>query len=190
MIITYDKNPLHTIVELDDNEKKELWYKIKINELEDRISSTKFYLRNNKYFNIDKARDALDIEYDESDNNQLDEYCNQLLDYYVNQLALSHSGDCTCAPYTCDKCYAESLLGIDTIKGLERHSANKIKKAFDNNRTIDEALEYLSNYDGIPDDLILWEAVGGYKQYVDKWKSEAKSAYDWLLLYKKSYNIN
>ena len=33
MKITYNKNPLLTTVELDENEKKELWYKIKIQEM-------------------------------------------------------------------------------------------------------------------------------------------------------------
>ena len=51
MKITYNKNPLFTTVELDENEKKELWYKIKIKEMEELLFSAHFYLEE-KYFDL------------------------------------------------------------------------------------------------------------------------------------------
>lgn len=186
MIITYNKNPLHTIVELDNNEKKELWYKIKINALEDNISIARLYLIEGKNFDIEQARIILKNEYDENDNSKLDKWCDEMLEYYIFELSSNHSGDCTCVACSCSKCSAEELLGIDTIKGLGKHSAYKIERAFgtDNSNSIEEALIYLKNYTGIPDDVSLWKSYGGYEQYIPRWKEEARIAYDWLLKYK------
>ena len=55
MKITYNKNPLLTTVELDENEKKELWYKIKIKEMVEILFSAHFYLEE-KYYNLQKAK--------------------------------------------------------------------------------------------------------------------------------------
>ena len=141
MKITYNKNPLLTTVELDENEKKELWYKIKIKEMEEILFSAHFYLEE-KYFDLERAKDDLDPDY----------YC------------------------------------IDTIKGLGKHTAYKINAAFgtNNEKSIDEAIEYLANYDPKPKDpeSDAWKKLGGYEQYVPRWKEEAKMAHDWLVNYK------
>lgn len=45
MKIIWQPNPLHTIVELDEWEKKELWYKVKIDEMKSRLASAHFHLK-------------------------------------------------------------------------------------------------------------------------------------------------
>ena len=131
MKITYNKNPLFTTVELDENEKKELWYKIKIQEMEEILFSAHFYLEE-KYFDLKRAKDDLDPDYycNEEDNkkSKLDERCDMLLETFLSELQSNHIGDCTCVACSCMKCHAEGLLGIDTIKGLGKHTAHKIPR--------------------------------------------------------------
>lgn len=67
---------------------------------------------------------------------------------YLPYLEGYHMGDCTCVPASCPKCYAESLLGVDTIEGLGKYEAGKIHDVFCphndfDERTIDEVLEEL-----------------------------------------------
>jgi hypothetical protein len=67
--------------------------------------------------------------------------------WVVEALQDFHLGDCTCDACRCIKCHAESLLGIDTIEGLGKHSARKIFGAFggfENNKTIGKAIASLS----------------------------------------------
>ena len=56
-----------------------------------------------------------------------------------------------------------------------------------NEKTIEEALDYLKNYNPTPTDPDKWERVGGYEQYLPRWKAEAKLAYDWLKNYSLSH---
>lgn len=182
MKIIYNQNPLNTVVELDDHEKKELWYKIKIDELEEKIQISKFHLTNDKYYNLEEAKSYLEIE-------NIDKRCDQLLLCYIEELAAPHCGDCVCFPCACAKCYAESLLGIDTIKGLSKHSANKIEVAFaKNTKDIDSVIEYLNNYEPILEyNPKIWISKENYEKHIPRWKGEAKQAAEWLLNYKQTY---
>lgn len=190
MKITYNKNPLWTTVELDENEKKELWYKIKIKEMEELLFEASFNLRDGKHYNLEQARKAVDPEYymtEEGDENKIDKRCDEMLNYYLSELQSNHVGDCTCVACSCLKCHAEELIGIDTTKGLGKHSAYKIQSAFGikNERTIDEALEYLKQYN--PTKGAGWENFSqeDFDKYIPRWKTEANAAYEWLLNYKK-----
>ncbi len=191
MKITYNKNPLYTTIELDEHEKKELWYKIKVEQLEELIFGAHFHLKEGKYFDLEKARKEVDPEYYCTDEKSpLDKRCDELLAYYLDDLQSCHVGDCTCVPCSCSKCHAESLLGIDTIPGLGKHSAYKVDAAFgkDNERSIEEAIAYLANYEPAPpSDPKTWEKVGGYEQHIPRWKAEAKVAHDWLVNYKNTH---
>jgi hypothetical protein len=195
MKINYNKNPLYTTITLDENEKQELWYKIKIAEMEDLLSDASFALQEGKSFNLDRARNQVDMNYyladNDHDKSQLDERCDTLLDYYITALQSYHVGDCTCVPCSCEKCHAESLLGIDTISGIGKHSLYKINEAFgkDNEKTIDEVIASLSTYQINPNSFInvVWEKLGGYEQYIPRWKNEAKVAHDWLVKYKNEH---
>ena len=197
MKINYHKNPLYTTIELSEHEKKELWYKIKIEELEELLTEASVYLMEGNLFNIDKARKKLDVDYlfneneESKEKSKIDKRCDMLLDFYIKELQLYHLGDCTSMPTSCGKCSAESILGIDTLAGLKKKSIYHINNAFgkDNHRTIDEAIEYLKNYNPIPTDpnSEKWKRLGGYEQYVDGWKEGARLAHDWLVEYKAKY---
>lgn len=132
MKITYTPNPLNTIIELDEHEQKELWYKIKVNEMEEMLSMAEYYVTE-KYLNLEDARQELDSSYYLADTNKkskLDERCDTLLEHFLQELKSNHIGDCTCIACSCSKCHAESILGIDTIPGLSKYTGNSIRNAF------------------------------------------------------------
>lgn len=181
MQIKWHPNPLYTTIHLDEFEKKELWYKIKINELEDDISLAKYYLSKKPEPNIIKALDFLNYDVNRPQ---------EMYEYYIKALEDgNHCGDCTCVPTSCDKCFVEDLLGINTIKGLGKHSAYKIDGAFgeSNVNSIDYVLDYLKNYSTrIYDNAPTWK---GWEKHLPRWTKEANDAYDWLLNYKNEHNF-
>ncbi len=191
MKITYNKNPLWTTIELDEAEKKELWLKIKIKEMEELLFDAYFHLREkDKDFNLESARKAVEPDYylgvTDNEKSDIDKRCDEMLEYYLAELQANHVGDCTCVPCSCIKCYAEDLLGINTTKGLGKHSAYKINAAFGNKneKTIEEALESLKNYNPTKGDAWSKFSQEEFDKHVPRWKAEAKLAYDWLLKYK------
>ncbi len=179
MNIIYNKNPLYIKVELDPFDQKELWYKIKIQELEELLSNANFHLQEDKYLDIQRAQEYSNPNYYCTDSkSKLDERCDMLLDRYIQELKSSHIGDCTCIPCSCLKCHAESLLGINTLQGLGSHSAYKIQEAFGkkNEKTTFEAIDYLANYEP----KATW---AGWEKFAPRWKSEADLAHAWLVEY-------
>jgi hypothetical protein len=195
MKINYNKNPLFTTIDLNETEKKELWYKIKIAEMEELLFSAAFALKEGQYFDLEEARRSVDMDYYCTDEKSpLDERCDILLEHFLGELQSRHVGDCTCVACSCSKCHAESFLDINTMKGLGKHSANKIDGAFgkDNEKTIDEAIASLANYEINPDNFKdpAWEKLGGYEQYIPRWKAEAVAAHDWLVKYKNEHFSN
>ena len=185
MKITYTPNPLATKVELDDFEKEMFKLKLKIKEMEDDMFSAHFRLQEGtKHFDLDEARRELDPTYFLAEPNEgINQRVNMLFDCFIGDLAGSHLGDCTCFPMSCDKCIAEDILGIDTLKGLGKHEAYKISAAFDykdgdewRSRTLPEVLEILRTYAPKP----TWE---GSAEYIPRWTEEAKRAHEWLSNY-------
>jgi hypothetical protein len=192
MKINWNKNPLRTTVELDEHEKKEFWYKIKIEEMEESLFAAHFSLQEDKYFDLERARKHVDAKFycvNDNERSELDQRCDSMLECYLNELNGWHVGDCTCVACSCWKCHAESLLGIDTIKGLGKHSAYKIDSAFgkNNENTIDQALENLLNYNPVRDGEWLKLPKSMFDSNLDRWRSEAKSAYNWLKKYKEDH---
>jgi hypothetical protein len=194
MKIIYNKNPLFTTVELDENEKKELWYKIKIIEMEDLLSEAALALEEGTHFDLKRARKAVEMNYYWPENGKksgLDKRVDQLFEYIIQALKSYHMGDCTCVACSCPKCYAESILGIDTIQGLGKHEAYKIYNAFGkyNEKTIDEAIATLSNFEINQENYNpeAWEKFGGYEKYVSCCKTEQERAHNWLINYKNEY---
>lgn len=199
MKITYNKNPLLTTVELDEADKALLWHKIKIAELEERLSSVAFSLQEGKHFDLEDAKKMSDTDYywadSDDEKSQIDKRCDQLLAHFIEELQSTHVGDCTCVACSCSKCHAESYLGINTMPGLGKHEANKIDGAFgaDNERTIEEAIERLSKFTINPENYQSegWIKMGGYEQFVPRWKAEQERAHTWLVNYKNThFNTN
>jgi hypothetical protein len=206
MKIIYNKNPLRSVIELDEHEKEIFKMKIKEEELLDAISSAHFTLTHHEWRNantkktrtieetIAEAVEELDTNYVYSSgkykDNGLNERVNLLYDHYMTDLQGTHAGDCCCFACSCSKCHAEEMLGIDTMKGLGKHEAYKIDSAFgrNNEKSIDEVLEYLRTYEPVPPtDTTTWDKVGGWLKHVPRWKEETKKAYSWLLDYKNTH---
>ena len=190
MKIIHTPNPLRQFVQLEEWEKKEFWYKLKVEELRDQLFEAHFYLGKD-YYDLDRVREAVDpkfyLEEKKGDTVPIDKRVDEMFKYYMNDLeGNTHMGDCTCQPCSCSKCHAESTLGIDTIPGLRTHEANKISGAFwkgttpDDERSLTEALTILENYNpGVP-----WE---GAEVHVPRWTEEGKRAYEWLKNYRDTY---
>jgi hypothetical protein len=199
--ITWNKNPLFTTIELDDHEKQIFWYKIKVKEMENYMFSAHFHLEEGQYYDLSRARKSLDPEFflsaetDQEERSGLDKRVDELLEMYLNDFMGSHCGDCTCVPMSCTKCHGESILGIDTIKGISKHSLHKIEGAFgkNNERSINEAIAQLENYgekllEGpSKDDDPVWKKVGGWSAHVPRWTAEAKHAQEWLVNYRAEH---
>jgi hypothetical protein len=166
MKITYTPNPLNTIVELDDHEKQILWYKVKIIEMENAITNAYFHLRDGQHFNLEEAKKDVNLEYfigEDDEISEIDKHVTILVEYYIQDLQYNHDGNCTCFACSCLKCHAESLLGIDTIPGLGKHMARKIRNAFVykdgdtfKERTMEEAIEILKNNGREADTTYKW----------------------------------
>jgi hypothetical protein len=197
MKITYTDNPLATKIELDDFEKMKLWYKIKIKEMEELLWDSHFALEEPNV-DIAKARKYLDYKYFSGDDNikdgensPLEDRVDEMWKLMIQDLKEGyHAGDCTAIPCSCLKCYAEEMIGIDTLKGTTKFMNDKINWAFNYGKskmTIDEAIKILEIHDCIPNDPEndFWKNQGGYEQFIPQWKEEYKLAAEWLKIYKK-----
>lgn len=113
-----------------------------------------------------------------------DAWMNQFHADLETALSETHVGDCTCVPCSCTKCHAEHYLGIDTMPGLGKHLAYKVDHAFRGDRTIDEAIAALANYDPQPESPMwdgkreLWDSC------LPRWREEAAQAHTWLVAYR------
>lgn len=139
MKIIYNQNPLKSVVELDENDKKLFWHKIKIEELVELISTADFYLEDGDFFDLNAARSELSF----SRVFAIDEEVNKMMECYIEALQGEHIGDCTCFAAGCVKCHAEGLLGITTIPNMSKHVGHWINHAFQENETLHEAIEFL-----------------------------------------------
>lgn len=186
MNIVWNKNPLYTQIFLDEHEKELLKYKALVTTLLDEGGYALFLLDETKdYYSPERAKDALSNSFDfESKKELMESY--EEIDYMIETLEkYPHVGDCTCVPCSCEKCRVEYILGIDTIKGLGKHAAYKIDAAFgkDNERSIEEAIEYLKNYRENFEEPE-WD---GWEAHYERWMKEAESAYEWLVKYKDEH---
>ncbi|MBY3433566.1 hypothetical protein HFN89_05335 [Rhizobium laguerreae] len=186
MNIKWHENPLRTTVELTDNERERFRLKLKIDEYEEAVGMAALYLDEKgdqaKYFSPETARRYLArVQKEEFENEHYDDFISEIESGY-------HCGDCTSAPSSCAKCYAEGLLGIDTIPGLKHDVALYIDTAFgrDENVGIDEAIRRLKSYEPVPSGGWLELPPEKFAANVDHWKKQARAAHKWLVDYKRS----
>ncbi len=162
MQIIYKENPLETIILLDENEKKELWYKIKIRQMQNILTSGYVHIKRNE---ISEAKKTLDTSYYISnEKSKLDEYVDQLYEYFLESLIEPHDGDCINLPTSCGKCIAENYLKINTLSGLSQLSAEWIDIQFKKNKSINEVIKTLNDHKII--DAVFW--LNQYKKTYER----------------------
>jgi hypothetical protein len=212
MKILWAPNPLATVVELDEVEKRLLWHQLKIKNLEERMFTAHFDLDpidrewHNKHVGersleaaVAAAIAALDVAYIDGDEKRRDksyaEEIDKTLGDAVAALAGAHCGDCTCVPCGCSKCFAEGAIGIDTLAGLGKHEAHAIAGVFrpapgePTAKTISEALEMLRDHHPVKGRG--WEKCTdeAFQAHVPRWIEEAKRAHTWLEAYRKEHSL-
>jgi hypothetical protein len=203
-------NPLRTRVILDETEKEVFRLKYKIEYLEDIICGIKYRLKEDPNKILSCPNPAMNgktyyqLAKDEIPSNfyekEFTENIYETADYYISELENGyHCGDCTCIPCNCLKCYAEYILGIETIKGLGKHEASNIDSLFTRMngryfpfdiRTIDEVLNELKNHKVAeikPEDWNITQKQ--YEYHIPRWEREYKNSYNWLLKYKEEHNF-
>lgn len=185
MKIIWQPNPLYSTVELDDHDREVLRLKITIEEMNERLCDAHFNLQEGERFNPDRARHAVQLEKWIGKDSDMEKRIDMLFAYYVEQLeGGTHVGDCSCVPCTCDKCLAEDMLGVNTIKGCGKHQLYKIDGAFgaknDGSVSLEEAIAKLDAY--VP--KAEWD---GWEAHAPRWKAEADRAAIWLRAYRDQH---
>jgi hypothetical protein len=188
MKINWSQNPLHTKVELDESDRERILLYLQ-NELHtDLLCDLNMRLEGKLGQKVPITVDEIRAKVSGWGN-----ICDMTIEHedvkaYEGYLQESHGGDCTCWAASCMKCHAEGALGINTIKGLGKHSANKIMGAFSGGKTIDEAittLEQKPSYEKPKD----WPDVVGYEKHIPRWEAEREAAIKWLKIYKEDHGF-
>lgn len=202
MKIIWSPNPIATVVELDEFDKKLLWHKVKIHRLEEMIGEA--HLDLDPEFQewrrtalkercpVDFVADARKhlryrfISGEEKINGKsFDEVVGEATDDCVSALSSHHDGDCVCVPCSCEKCHAEMLVGVDTLAGLGKHEASSIDGCFSRGETptvpqLEATLVKLSTYDGS-------SAPEWGQPHIARWVEEHKRAHAWLVAYQAAH---
>lgn len=100
MKIIYDRNPLHVKIFLDDQEKETFKWKYIAKQLEDDMWFVKYYLTKG-LSEEDSTKHIREIF-------QIEKYAQSAMEALLDQ----HIGDCTAFPCSCEKCWAEDILGV------------------------------------------------------------------------------
>jgi hypothetical protein len=196
MRIIWATNPLETRVELNESDRLLLHERLKTEYLENKIVAVSLELDLKRHTEstlenrIAAALQTLDVNYSldgiKRKNKTLNQWLSERVVEYEKSLLDKHFGDCTCLPCSCLKCHAEYMLNIDTIDGLDKHSAYKIDAAFKGNASINEAIERLASYQPIYNPASKWSKED-WEKHVSRWIEEAKQARKWLVAYKDMY---
>ena len=190
MRIIWKPNPLESIVELDDSDRRLLRLRLEVDDLQERIASAHVLLDStwlqSESPEVGKALRYLTIPDD--DPVRLDRRAAE----FERELAAGHVGDCTCVPCSCLKCYAEHLVGVDTLKGLGKHEAAKVAGAFTSREggttpTLDEVISRLLTWR--PTKGPAWDKFSDadWQQHVPRLLEEAARAHTWLTRYKAAH---
>lgn len=199
MKIEWNQNPLDTKIFLDENDRHHLKVAIQLDAAQSAISYRD--LRDKQTTEEDKARYNGYIPY--YDNLAYDEdeiKLDKEVANYEEELQSGHIGDCTCFPASCSKCRAESLLGIDTIKGLGKHEASNIDSHFWDSSTkpytrksltINELLAKLEIPYSWETRNPVWDKYPReqYESHIPRWEEERKNAITWVKKYKEEHGF-
>lgn len=191
MEIIWKKNPLATVIKIDDRDREYMRVKIEVDELWNKVYHVKF-LADPKWKRHDPEKAIKEII--AIDHVKIDKRINELMEYYENDLRQVHCGDCTCVPVSCTKCYAEEMLGINTIEGLGNHEGYKLISYFSKYNEIDDVLNALDNYKVEPfAENKAWRNSNFteeyYNSWIPEWTAQAKSAAVWLRKYKEEHGF-
>lgn len=183
MEIRWNENPLLTEVMLTDHEREILAYRVALQNACDDFFSIGYDADKNS---ADEIGAAVMKAYKRAED--MDGHRKEAA-YYAGALASTHIGDCTCDPASCMKCAAEALMNINTISGLGKHEANKVRGAFRDGRSLAEAVDYLRTHD--PDDAgpDSWKSKHPemWADSVPRWREEQRRAYEWLVRYQAEH---
>ena len=179
MKIIYAQNPLATIVELDDSDRKTLLTNIKIDELENIIIEMGLYSEEGEHFDLKRVRESYKNYLGKGDES-FTEIVKKRSKEFEEELLGTHCGDCICVPCSCMKCWAEQFLEIDTTKGLGKQEGHIIESVF-RNKTISckDAIKSLEK------DSIQMPAKSA--EYHVKWLETHTNALEWLKAYEKEF---
>jgi hypothetical protein len=210
MKILWNPNPLATVIELDDFDKRLLRLRLTVEKLQQRMFEAYFDLNpqdrawHNKEVGdrpleaaVEAALKALDVPYVGGDEKRsgksFEEYIDEQLDECVHELSSVHCGDCTCVPSSCMKCYVEGLVGTNTTAGLDKHAGSSVQGAFMTGPkgglvpTLDEAIESLREYRPTKGDGWGNRSDEEFQSHVPRWIEEAKTAHVWLVAYRREH---
>jgi hypothetical protein len=191
MEIIWYKNPLATVIKIDDQDRELMRAKIENDTLWGYVYHAQFRAnpKLDRYDKDEAIKQLVSIDHD-----RVDKRVDEMLEFYTADLEGVHIGDCTCVPCSCTKCYAEYMLGVDTIEGLGKHEASSISSAFEKHGDIDAVIESLDNYKVQPfAENKAWH--GGqfteeyYNSWISEWTLQAKRAAEWLKNYKEEHGF-
>jgi hypothetical protein len=174
MKFEWNVNPLETAVFLDDADRKYLRLAIRMEaalsaishrDLRDDAKTPEDAERYAKYL-----KDYDDVAFDED---EVSADIDKRVEMFEAELQGPHVGDCICFACTCTKCWAESLLDIDTIAGLGKHEASKIDSCFTDTSTATWSRKTLTSAEVIEE---LSKPVSRTKN--EHWKNASQQSWD------------
>jgi hypothetical protein len=200
MKIIYTENPLTSRTLLNEQEKENFKLKMQVDDLKEIIYDVYFRFKDDRkkilgiptkkfsLYDPEGGLETLERWINQEDKEEDDEHFTKRYEFYLSELEDGvHVGDCTCVPCSCSKCHAESLLGIDTIKGLGKHLGHKVDSAFRKVTTCAEAIERLKKPYSLENDGSEGDKSWWCQEYVDRWNQEREATITWLVQYKQNF---
>jgi len=181
MKIIWKHNPLDSYIEFEEGEDNIIENLISY----DRLWTAAQYHRDPIRFRID-PQEAQEKFYKALDT----DISKEEIEEFKAALKSGHFGDCTSFPCSCYQCWAESVVGISTIKGLGNSMGHQIFSAaegtYDSDNQIDAIIENLKNYNPTINEK--WEGKEDmWNEWLPKWKAQAASAAKWMEEYKAKH---
>ena len=198
MRFEWNVNPLDTAVFLDDADRKYLRLAIRLDAAIESISYRD--LRDNAKTPEDAERHSRYIKnYDNVAFDEVPEDIDKRVEMFEAELQGPHVGDCICFACTCTKCWAENLLGIDTIAGLGKHEASKIDSCFTDTSTTPWSSKTLTSAEVI-EELSKpvprtknehWKNASQeqWDSCIPRWEKERAKALAWYRSYIEEHNL-